>query len=176
MDIQGKFVSFRSKIWMGCICCKHHRLDGIIWWSFINGAPVQANPAPHPTPPNQAYDRSLSDHTGDSFTTAVLSDILTLQMVEILIFWEGILTVKAKDRVLILTNNPFLHQKYWGGLQDSHWHVLLYIRYDGFWWLAKPTVAWWYPPLAVSNKIGNQQSGFASLFTLNVRTRRQLVR
>ncbi len=44
-------------------------------------------------------------------TTAILSDlILTLQMVEILIFWEGILTVKPNDRVEILRDRHFLHQ------------------------------------------------------------------
>ncbi len=39
-----------------------------------------------------------------SRTTAILSDIiLTLQIVEISVFWEGILTVKAHCRVWILT-------------------------------------------------------------------------
>ncbi len=58
----------------------------------------------------KAYDRDPSDPHG-SLTSAVLSDIiLTLQMVEILIFWEGILTVNVNGRVGILTDKSVLHQ------------------------------------------------------------------
>ncbi len=74
--------------------------------SYHAYAPVKVDPD-HPP---QAYDRGPSDYTG-TLTTAILSYIiLTLQMVEIYIFWEGILTVKANGRVGILTDNPFLNQ------------------------------------------------------------------
>ncbi len=45
-----------------------------------------------------------------TLTTTILSHIiLTLQRVEIYIFWEGILTVKANGKPEILTYKPFLH-------------------------------------------------------------------
>ncbi len=55
-------------------------------------------------------------------TTAILSDFLALQMVRILIFWKGILTVKANDQVGILADKHFLHQNSLGqlGVQNSH--------------------------------------------------------
>ncbi len=51
-----------------------------------------------------------------TLTIAVLSDnntldtILTLQMIEKFIFWEGILTSTAHGKVRILTDKPVLHQ------------------------------------------------------------------
>ncbi len=67
-------------------------------------------PQGHP----QDYDRGTSDYTRDSdksSSSRYHSDIiLTLQMVDILIFCEGILTATAHGRVRILTNKLFLHQ------------------------------------------------------------------
>ncbi len=56
----------------------------------------------------------LSDHTGDSDNSNSFKHhfdiILTLQMVEIQIFWEGILTVKVHCRMSILTEKHFLSE------------------------------------------------------------------
>ncbi len=69
-----------------------------------------------PPPPTPAYDRGTTDHTKHSDNSNSFrchSDILTIQIVEILIFWEGILTVKTNGKEEILTNKYFLHQNPW---------------------------------------------------------------
>ncbi len=75
-----------------------------------------------------AYNRGPSDHTGDSDNTNLSNmtklygsnAILTLQMVEIYIIWEGILTERTNDREGILTDKSFLHQNPWDSFLYSH--------------------------------------------------------
>ncbi len=53
---------------------------------------------------------------GTLTTESISNVILTLQMIEIEKFWDGILAVKANDRKWILTDKPFIHQNPWFSL------------------------------------------------------------
>ncbi len=56
-----------------------------------------------------------------TLTTTILSEIiLTLQMVEIVMSWGMILTVKANSRVGILADKPLLCQNSLGQLGGAH--------------------------------------------------------
>ncbi len=70
--------------------------DAIKQWHCFYYAPVKVNPWP-----TGLWQRSLWTCTVHStLTTAVLSYV----------FWKGILRVKTNRRMVILTDQPFLHQ------------------------------------------------------------------
>ncbi len=76
----------------------------------------------------QVYDRGPSENTKVSYNSNCVRHhfdiILTLQIVEILIFSDGILTVETNCRMGILMDKPFLHQnsleKTLGSKESSH--------------------------------------------------------
>ncbi len=78
-------------------------------------------PPPSTNPPPPPHMTGVCLTVQGSLTTAILSDIIpTLQMVEMLIVWEGILTVKANASLGILIDKPFRYQNSLG--QPAHPH------------------------------------------------------